>query len=787
MGIPKLIQTLQPFAERVVIGNSNPANQRSSNNECPPPFRQMSVVIDGPSLIYHVYHQLLSLKASHFNLEPDSRPAPKNPFASQPSYTEINQAVLAFIGHLQIYHNIEVQKIYFDGGLPSSKRDVRLVRLEEGRKKLLKLRQLQRLFALSGRRAMSPDTGSPYQNQLGDDNEGKPEHEMKKTMKVKALFDRPASLPASLRLLPAPPFMVPAAIEYLRSRLKAPMSVSKHRPSSTTPNPQIPHPCLPIAQVVPGEADTYCAVHAKKTGAAILTSDSDLLAYDLGEEASVILFPSLEISTPSVSEKEGEKLQVLLGTRYHPPSLKSNLGISCTLQYFCFQRSLDPSRSTCELEAQCRKSLSSQLESSKDEVWRRFMQQYSGDVIAVHPDEEVDRRADSKPPRCGYKLLTSDFQDLDPRIAELVSQLQEIRPDPDRKATAAEKYDEACEKDETLHIYLPLLLEDPSRGSAWGYGSSIRKLAYTLLQHHMLCSPALSCRTSRRPMSIKEYQRRGTRIVGLPVDIIPDHTSGEAETQIQSLIDSYQSHKQECSSPPSSATVGMNDSLSAAASSPVSASNLAVPPSPWKFLALSLVSEQRILNAKAPPNNSWTERYLTPRDVPYTTTSWDDVHDQASLEAVLYSLRILKQIAGLVHVLPQATGNKGEQAGNLKVLVDALGGLGTIEEMMGVAAQKPKLGQGGKEIDKPSIEIRDQDVGDKFQDQETDKGNSEQSAESMVDRSSLGLGNGAKRQKMKRRSEKWRNEKKARTTNEMAHRQGKTGENRFAALGNTME
>ena len=787
MGIPKLIQTLQPFAERVVIGNSNPGNQCSSHDEFPLSFRMMSVVIDGPSLIYHVYHQLLSLKASHCHLGAESRPAPKNLFASQPSYTEINQAVLAFVDHLQIYHNIEVQKIYFDGGLPSSKRDVRLARLEDGRKKLVKLRQLQSFSALGGRHVMSPDTASRYNNEHGDDDEVTPEDGTTKTIKVEALFDRAASLPASLRLLPAPSFMVPAAIEYLQSRLKAPMSVTTPTPSSTVPNPQSPRSCLPIVQVVPGEADTYCAVHAKKTGAAILTADSDLLAYDLGEEGSVVLFHSLGISTPSALEKEGKKLQVLLGTRYHPLSLTSNLGISCTLQHFCFQRSLDPSRSTCELQARCRKPMSSQLESSKDEAWRRFTQQYSVDDIAAHSDEEVDRRADSKPPRCRYKLSTSDFQDLDPRIAELVSQLQEPMPSLDREATAAEDDDEACERDDTLHVYLPLLLEDPSRDSAWGYGSSIRQLAYTLLQPHMLCYPALKIRKPRRPVGIKEYQRRGTRIVGLPVDINPDHTSCEAETQVQSLMDSYQMHKQQCTSSSSRTTVGITASVLAAASSPASSSTLTVPSLPWKFLALSLVSEQRILNAKAPPKNVWAERYLTTRDVPYTPTSWDDVHDQASLEAVLYSLRILKQIAGLVNVLSKVTENRGEQAGNVKELVDALEGLGTIEEMMGAAAQRPKPEQGYKEIGQQNKKSRTQDVGFGFQDQEIGKGIGEQSVGSMVDCSSKGFRNDTKRQKVNRRSGKRRNEKKERTTKETAHRQGKIGGNRFADLGNTTE
>jgi XPG domain containing len=784
MGIPKLIQTLQPFAERVIIGNSNRANQRSSNDEIPPHSRLTPVVIDGPSLIYHAYHQLLSLKASYCHLKPDSRPAPNNLFVSQPNYSEINQAVLAFIDHLQIHHSIEVQKIYFDGGLPSSKRVVRLARLEDGRRKLAKVRQLQCFPALDGRHAMStPDTVSLYISELRNDDEGKPEDGMMKTVEVEALFDRPAPLPASLRLLPAPPFMVPAAIEYLQPRLKSPVSVSTPTSSGTAISPQSPLPCSPIIQIVPGEADTYCAFHAKKTGAAILTSDSDLLAYDLGDEGSVILFPSLEISTPSSLGDEDKKLQVLLGTRYHTPSLTSNLGISCTLQYFCFQRSLDPSISTCALQAQCRKPLSSQLEPSKDEAWKRFVQQYSTDDIAAHPDGEVDPRADSNPSMRGYKSSPSDLQNLDPRIAELVSQLQSPNPRSDSEATAAEDDDEADEQDDTMHMFLPLLLEDPSRDSAWGYGSSIRHLAYMLLQHNVPCSLALTARQPRRLRRIMEYRRQGTRIVGLPVDTNPDHTSEEVDTRIQSLLDSYHMHEQQCSSSFPTAPVGTTTPLLAAA--PSSASTLSS--RLWKSLALSIVSEQRILNAKAPPDNAWVERYLTARNGPYTPTSWDDVHDQASLEAVLYSLRILKQIVGLINVFPPLTGNSEEKGRKMRELIDALGELGTIEEMMRAAAQKSKSEEGGKEIGELSKKCRDQDKGVELRDQESGKGISELSAGSVVDSSSKGLLNDAKRQKIGRRSGQRSKEKKATTRKEIRQRQGKSGGNRFAALENAME
>ncbi len=145
MGIPKLIQTLQPFAKRAIIGINNPDAQLINNDATSMRPRVKSVVIDGPSLVYHVYQRLLCLKAGdRANAKSDNTPthtelSTRYPLLFQPAYSDINQSVLAFINLLRCQHGIEVQKIYFDGALPASKREVRLMRLEDGRKKLSEL------------------------------------------------------------------------------------------------------------------------------------------------------------------------------------------------------------------------------------------------------------------------------------------------------------------------------------------------------------------------------------------------------------------------------------------------------------------------------------------------------------------------------------------------------------------------------------------------------------------------------------------------------------------------
>ena len=50
MGIPKLMQDLSSYTERVFLGRQNDGNMALS---------VLSIVIDGPSLVYHVYERIM--------------------------------------------------------------------------------------------------------------------------------------------------------------------------------------------------------------------------------------------------------------------------------------------------------------------------------------------------------------------------------------------------------------------------------------------------------------------------------------------------------------------------------------------------------------------------------------------------------------------------------------------------------------------------------------------------------------------------------------------------------
>lgn len=656
MGIPKLIPTLQPFAERVIIGNSNPDTQLTSNDTTSIRPRVNSVVIDGPSLVYHVYHRLLSLNAGQKEL------STRYPLLFQPTYSEIIQSVLAFINHLTDQHGIEVQKIYFDGALPAPKRNVRLARLEDGRKKLQKFRQLQSLIGSQTRSVRRTCISNNDTQTVKRSSDG-----VQQQLNAEALFHYANPLPPSFKAMPAPPFMVAAVIDHLRSQLDL-------QPATTTSSKPQPLPSRSaLIQLVPAEADAYCAAYARRTGAAILTSDSDLLAYDLGREGSVILLDSIRLST--LSEEENTE-QVLFGTRYHGPSLTSTLGISCTLQRFCFHRLLDPTINTSELKLRCRQSLNSRWGSSREEEWRRFVKQYSTDDVDCQQEEEEEAY---NPARYSHKIPPTQLQGLDPRIAELVTQLHHPRPcswvlgteveEPNNEETTG---DEDGEDD--VHMYLLLLIEDTSRDSAWSYGSSIRHLAYTLLLCHMpILPPYIAAETRRRARRVKEHQRRGTRIVGLPIDLDLNAASNEIEPQVDKLLQSIRSHEQHFASQ---------------SETTITTTLIASPSRFWKSFALHLVSEQRLLSASPPPNNNWAKSYLTPQLVPYIPSSWDDVHNQASVEAVLYCLRILKQIASFVIRCDCSRSNQDESKDKkgvterLRALLDVLASLPPIEQLM---------------------------------------------------------------------------------------------------------
>jgi len=81
MGIPRLTQDLRPYLERCIV-----ARQTTGG----PERRIVKCVIDGPSMVYHVYKLLVSSTIG-------STLSPSN----QPSYALLNAAVQCFLSDLE--------------------------------------------------------------------------------------------------------------------------------------------------------------------------------------------------------------------------------------------------------------------------------------------------------------------------------------------------------------------------------------------------------------------------------------------------------------------------------------------------------------------------------------------------------------------------------------------------------------------------------------------------------------------------------------------------------------
>lgn len=81
MGIPRLRRHLEPFAESIVLG--------CTTTNCKEHSTKQVIIIDGPSLAYHIYYRVFAHK-----------PAYLGSIDAIPSYTELGEAFLIFLDEL---------------------------------------------------------------------------------------------------------------------------------------------------------------------------------------------------------------------------------------------------------------------------------------------------------------------------------------------------------------------------------------------------------------------------------------------------------------------------------------------------------------------------------------------------------------------------------------------------------------------------------------------------------------------------------------------------------------
>jgi hypothetical protein len=374
------------------------------------------LIIDGPGLAYHAYYKAL-VRRNHC----------RNALEALPSYEEVTAVAIEWLQTIHKYA-FKLDAIYFDGALPHHKRQVRVERLQ------LYLSQL-----------------SSFRNMY-------PSH-VELALHDRSVQPRPSNIfsitpvPTKFSSLPALPFLVPAVIEALSQS-----SFGE------------------ITYVVPGEADTFCAQYVKTHGGTILTSDSDLLVYDLGANGGVIFFKDLE---------SNDDLR-LTGMKYNVTAIAHRLNLQSLLPLaYAIQKDHHRGFNNCLLEAK-------QIQSSESLEYKQFCAQYLDNTVTLPNTPET---------------LFNTRLNLDPRVSEWLHQLT---PSMDH-----------IQQSQQHDFYLPFLIEDPNRIPAWIPGLPIRQLAYSALRPSSSDSQDVTT----------EHFRRGSRIAQTRIEHLPAATvSAVADT-----------------------------------------------------------------------------------------------------------------------------------------------------------------------------------------------------------------------------------------------------------------
>ncbi|KAK5081663.1 hypothetical protein LTR05_007796 [Lithohypha guttulata] len=270
MGIARLTQDLHPYLESAVLP------QRLENGSA---IEFHKLVIDGPSMVYHVHNKVAAYKFSTL---------PSAGLLNLPTYTQLSDVVKRFLHDLED-HGAIISHIFFDGKLPVHKRPVRIDRLEKSR------------IALEVQKLTDLDLSRNDHVQLGQQQ-----------LSEAIWHERTNRQVANVTL----PFIVPAVIEQLKSSRWA-----------------------GVVTIVPGEAEVYCAPAAKQENACVLTNDSDLALFeDLQEEGVIVLLNSLAKKVERVYP-EKSKIEARC---WRPGQISQQLGAK-SLVRFGFEREEDAS------------------------------------------------------------------------------------------------------------------------------------------------------------------------------------------------------------------------------------------------------------------------------------------------------------------------------------------------------------------------------------------------------------------------------------------------------------
>lgn len=318
-----------------------------------------------------------------------------------------------------------------------------------------------------------------------------------------------------------------------------------------------------LVHLVPGEADAYCAQRLSKSGGTVLTSDSDLLVHYLSHGRVVFL---RDIYLDGQSR--------LACASFSPV-------------HICKKLKLSPTSEICRLAYELKRSPHLTLPQLLRDCAQKVVDT-AGYAEFCH--EYLDHETAPVPVSIGDMEIQTDA--LDPRISELILQL-------------GNQDSQANDLNGDI-IFLPILLEDPSRGSAWEQSTPIRQLAYTLARWIIPGSSS----------NIQEYRRVDTSVQkGRRVHMLPKEAAKVRAQELTSLMTKVKAESE-------------GDEAQA-----------------WQVLCLTL----DIQYCREEGKKSHVLQILeeSSQQTAFKRVSWDIIHFVAQLQAAYYSLRVLKQIMSL--------------------------------------------------------------------------------------------------------------------------------------------
>ena len=321
---------------------------------------------------------------------------------------------------------------------------------------------------------------------------------------------------------------------------------------------------------MPGEADSFCAAAARTAYRrnVILTNDSDLLVHDLGFQGDVVFLNQTELRVEGGNGKHLGGCGTIIVNSFSMHSIAQRVGFK-DITRLAFEVRSHPSTT---LHAAIQRTTEPVSDATAFEEFSHEYQEVScGSSRPLHS-------APRETPVLGYQKEHY----LDPRISELVIQVA---------------------SDTTVippRIYLPVLIEDPIRTSAWTISTDHRTFAYSCLRFYGSIKSDLK--------SVHEVFRKGDRIGVTPIDAL-----NESETVAYASLLLRKIHE---------TRVICGDDIS--------------PYGFWRWYAVSQIwtpdmSEEARLSMLKGSEKAicWT---------------WRDVQLDACVQAVLYSLRIVRQI-----------------------------------------------------------------------------------------------------------------------------------------------